>query len=561
MERPWLNHYDSQVETEPKIEASPLPDLLDRAAKTWPRRIAVSFHNRRINYAQLKNLAETLAADLRRNGLRKGERVAVMLPNTPQSIIAYWGILKAGGVVVMTNPLYMETEIVHQLNDCKARFMILLDMLWPKVDKLRDNLPVEKYFVTSIADALAFPLKQLFRFKMRRQGLTPDVDWTRQGVIKWNDLFESSEAYSRDDLKASDTAILQYTGGTTGVAKGCILTHANMISNLHQCKAMFHDIGRKPETFIGVMPYFHIYGLTICMNFATLIGAVQLPFPRYVPQDLLKAIHKTRPTIFPGAPAIYISLLQQKNVDNYDLSSIEFCISGSAPMPKEHIERFTQKTGARIVEGYGLTEASPVTHVNPLFGQNKPGSIGLPLPGTDAKIVDMITGGDPLPPGKIGELAIRGPQVMQGYYNRSGDTADVLRDGWLYTGDVAYMDEEGYFFIVDRKKDLILSGGYNVYPREIDEVLHAHPKIKEAVAVGLPHSGRGEVIKAYVVLREDREMTRSEVVAYCREKLAGYKVPRKIEFRDELPKTLVGKVLRRALREEEAAKQKQVRNS
>lgn len=554
MDRPWLNHYDSQVRTEPKLAPHPLPGLLDRAAEKWPGRIAVSFHNRRIKYKKLKKLAETFAANLKENGLRKGDCVAVMLPNTPQSIIAYWGILKAGGVVVMTNPLYMETEISHQLKDCKARFMIILDMLWPKIDKLRDSLPVKKYYITSISDALGFPLKQLFRFKMRRQGMLPNIDWTQKNVFEWRTLLKASNNFSPVDIDSSDPALLQYTGGTTGVAKGCILTHANMICNLHQCKAMFHDIGRKPETFLGVMPYFHIYGLTICMNFATLIGAVQLPFPRYVPQDLLKAIQKTRPTVFPGAPAIYVSLLQQKNVDNFDLSSIEFCISGSAPMPKEHIERFTRKTGARIVEGYGLTEASPVTHVNPLFGQNKIGSIGLPLPGTDAKIVDMITGGEPLPPGKVGELAIRGPQVMQGYYNRSGDTADVLRDGWLYTGDVAYMDEEGYFFIVDRKKDLIISGGYNIYPREIDEVLITHPKIKEAVAVGIPHQGRGETVKAYVILEDGEEMSKNEVVAYCREKLAGYKVPRKIEFRDELPKTMVGKILRRALREEEAAK-------
>jgi len=273
-----------------------------------------------------------------------------------------------------------------------------------------------------------------------------------------------------------------------------------------------------------------------------------------VPLDVLKGINKLRPTVFPGAPALYISLLQQKDIDKYDLKSIEVCVSGSAPMPVEYMEQFLEKSGTSITEGYGLTEASPVTHFNPLEGKSKNGSIGLPFPDTDAKIVDMEVGGDPLPPGKRGELVIRGPQVMKGYYNRPDATADVLRNGWLYTGDIATMDEEGYFYIVDRKKDLIISGGYNIYPREIDEVLHSHPKIKEAVSVGIPHEARGEIVKAYVVVQDGEALSRSDVIAYCREKLANFKVPRQVEFRTDLPKTMVGKVLRRALREEEEAK-------
>ena len=308
------------------------------------------------------------------------------------------------------------------------------------------------------------------------------------------------------------------------------------------------------RSFIGVLPYFHIYGLTTCLVWPTSMGATLAPFPRYVPLDVLKGIQKLKPTVFPGAPSLYISLLQQKDIDKYSLASIKVCASGSAPMPVEYMEQFEARAGTAISEGYGLTEASPVTHFNPLNGVRKNGSIGLPFPDTDAKIVDMVVGGEPLPPGKRGELVVRGPQVMKEYYNRPDSTADVLRNGWLYTGDIATMDEEGYFYIVDRKKDLIISGGYNIYPREIDEVLHAHPKIEEAVSVGIPHEARGEIVKVYIVLCDGEKLSRSDVIAYCREKLANYKVPRRVEFRKDLPKTMVGKVLRRALREEEAAK-------
>ena len=331
-----------------------------------------------------------------------------------------------------------------------------------------------------------------------------------------------------------------------------MITHANLCSNALQCTTMLPGMGENQELFLGVLPYFHIYGLTVCLNLCTALGATQIPFPRYMPGDVLKTIHKERPTVFPGAPSVYISLLQQKNVGTYDLSSIRYCVSGSAPMPVEWFEQFKNATGARICEGYGLSEASPVTHINPLHGVAKHGSIGLPVPGTDAKIVDMELGGPPLPPGKLGELAVRGPQVMAGYFNRPDETADVLRNGWLYTGDIAYMDEDGYFFIVDRKKDLIISAGYNIYPREIDEILHQHPKVQEAVAVGIPCDARGEVVKVFVVPKAGEKPTKAEIIGFCRQKLAGYKVPRHVEFRESLPKTMVGKVLRRALRAEEA---------
>ncbi|QGY38975.1 AMP-binding protein [Pseudodesulfovibrio cashew] len=552
--RPWLNAYDPEVPATIDYEKVPLFRFLDRAAHKWPNRKAIVFKNWSVSYAKLKTMSEVFAANLKAAGIRKGDRVALMLPNLPQTIVAFWGVIRAGAIGVLTNPLYMETEIVHQFNDAGVRCCITLDLLWPKLEKLRDAIPVEKFYVTTIGEGLKFPLNVLYKLQAKKAGTTPKIPYDGKEVLPFKLLLKGRSKFTEEKIVAEDTALLQYTGGTTGVAKGCVLTHFNLGANLQQCQSMIHSLGRQRETFLGILPYFHIYGLTTCLTWPTSMGATLAPFPRYVPLDVLKGIHKLKPTVFPGAPAVYISLLQQKDVDKYDISSINVCVSGSAPMPVEYMEQFEKRTGTAISEGYGLTEASPVTHFNPLHGVRKSGSIGLPFPDTDAKVVDMDVGGEALPPGKLGELAVRGPQVMKEYYNRPDATADVLRNGWLYTGDIAYMDEEGYFFIVDRKKDLIISGGYNIYPREIDEVLHAHPKIDEAVSVGIPHEARGEIVKAYVVVKEGETLTRSDVIAYCREKLANYKVPRRVEFRRELPKTMVGKVLRRALRDEEVAK-------
>ena len=552
--RPWLKNYDHDVPQSIDFTYRPLFEYLDMTAEKWPKRTAIEFQNWSISYSKLKQEVEIIAANLRKQGLEPGDRVALMLPNTPQMIMTYWAILKAGGVVTMTNPLYMETEIVHQLNDSGAKMLVTVDLLWPKLEKLRDKLPVRKYFVTRISDTLKAPLNLLYMLKCWRDKNTPKVPYNGTSILKWNILRSGKDTYSAPNVRPEDTALLQYTGGTTGLSKGCVLTHANLGANIQQCHAMLSNLGQDREIFLGILPYFHIYGLTVCVNFPVMLGATVVPFPRYVPLDVLKTMHKLKPTIFPGAPALYISLLQQKELDKYDVASVKYCLSGSSPMPVEGIKQFKKIFGATIVEGFGLTEASPLTHLNPLCGKKKPGSIGIPVPSTDAAIVDMEVGSVPLPPGKMGELIIRGPQVMKGYYNKPDETAGTLRNGWLYTGDIAYMDDEGYFYIVDRKKDMIISSGYNIYPREVDEVLYKHPKIQEAVTVGLPHKTRGEIIKVYIVLKDGESMDRTEVVAYCRDKLAGYKVPRQVEFRKELPKTMVGKVLRRALREEEEAK-------
>ncbi len=553
--RPWIEHYAEGIDSEIPAFEQPLFHFLDIAAKKSPSTTACIFQNTKISYRQLQKKAEIFAASLRRLGLQRGDRVAIMLPNIPQTMITFWGILKAGGIVVMVNPLYMEKEIVHHLRDSDAKYFILLDLLWPKIYALRAQLPVKKYIVTSIADALSFPINYIYRFKEKRSGNIPFVPYD-SSILPWKTLFASKERYSdKQQITAQSLALLQYTGGTTGIPKGVMLSHQNIGSNCLQILKIIQSLQIKKFSFVALLPFFHVYGLSVGLIIPSALKATVLPLPRYVPHDVLALIKKHKPSVFPGAPSVYASLLQQKDLASYDLRCIELCISGSAPLAAEHYHRFQELTGASILEGYGLTEASPITHLSPLsLEKHKIGSIGLPLPGTDARIVDMEGGALSLPPGKLGELVIRGPQIMHGYWNRPDATASALRNGWLYTGDLATMDEDGFFHIMDRKKDMIIVAGYNVYPREIDEVLLEHPAILDAVAVGIPDATRGEIIKAYIVLKPNMPLNRTEVIAWCRNKLAAYKVPRLVEFRENLPKTVVGKVLRRLLREEEIQK-------
>ena len=558
LETPWLDNYDAGVHASLTYEKEALYASLDRSAAEHPERTAFIFQNNKISYAKLLELAETMAANLQREGLKPGERVSIMLPNLPQTVIAFWGVLKAGGVVVMTNPLYMESELVHQLNDSGVKFLITLDKLWPRLEELQDKVPVEKYFITTLDESLKFPLNLLLRFKSFRDKQKVAVPFDNSRVLSWKTLLEGNERLSHPVKDPeNELALLQYTGGTTGEAKGVMLSHFNLTANVQQISAVLNPTpnGEK-DIFIAVLPYFHVYGLNTALFLPVHLGATTVLFPRFDPLELLQGVAKYKPTIFPGAPSIYISMLQQRDLAKYDLHSIDYCISGSAPMPIEYLKQVYELTGASISEGFGLTEASPVTHLTPLLGTNKHGSIGLPLPDTLARIVDMEVGSIPVPVGKAGELIIKGPQVMSGYWNHPDDTASSLRNGWLYTGDIAYMDEDGYFYIVDRKKDMVLIGGYNVYPREIDEVLHQHPKVLDAVSVGIPHPTRGEVIKAYIVVKPGETLEKHEILKFCRQQLANYKVPRVVEFRGSLPKTMVGKTLRRALRAEEEAKLK-----
>lgn len=552
---PWRFFYDSGVRHSMEYPEVALFHWLDRAAEQSPNNVACNWQNTKITYARLREKAETLAANLSARGVMPGDRVGLMLPNLPQTMVAFWGILKAGAVVTMINPLYMEKELVHQVRDAGVKHLISYDRCWPKFEKLRDRLGVERYYITSAIEGLSFPLNLMRRFAAMRDAEAVRVPFDGEGVLPFAALLKGRQRLSRpvDDPRQS-LALLQYTGGTTGLSKGTMLSHYNVASNILQMGELLGCLRDAPQTFMAVLPFFHVYGLNTCLVLPTLFRAAVVPVLRFSPRELLLDLEKYKATVLPGAPAMYISLLQQKNRERFSLKNLKICVSGSAPMPQDVMRRFERDFGARLMEGYGLSEASPITHMTPAEGMRKVGSIGLPLPDTEARIVDMELGTVPLPPGKIGELIVRGPQVMSGYWNNPDETAGTLRNGWLYTGDIAFMDEDGFFTIVDRKKDMAVVAGYNVSPREIDEVLYAHPKVRDAVSVGVPHASRGEVIKAYVVLKEGEQCDRSEIIAWCRERLANYKVPRTVEFRDELPKTMVGKILRRVLRTEEEEK-------
>ncbi len=554
----WWRHFDHGVEPRIIIEKRSLQSYLDEAATTHPKRKAIIFQNYSITYKELQVQAERFAAALRLRGVQDGDRVAIMLPNIPQTMIAVWGVLKAGAVAVMTNPLYMEKELTHHFHDCNARVLITLDLLWPKIEALYDKLNLKLSIVTRVADGLAFPLNILQPWKAKREGSLPTVNYDGQRIVPWKSFMKTKERYAAHiDDPENTLALLQYTGGTTGVSKAAMLTHYNMAA---QMQILSYIIGEAPEkgfTFLGILPFFHIFGLGGNIFLTAFYKGSTIPVPRYTPRDLLRTIDKYRPNFFIGVPSVYISLIQQKDLPKYDLSCIELCISGSAPFPKEALSRFQKLTGARVTEGFGLTEASPCITANPIYGLQKVGSVGVNLPATELRIVDMETGLHDMPVGELGEIIAKGPQVMAGYWNKAEETALTLRDGWLYTGDIGYQDEDGYFYISDRKKDMVIIGGYNVYPREVDEVLYEHPKVAEAVTVGIPHRTRGEILKAFIIPKAGSDLTSAELVTHCREKLANYKIPKAIEFCESLPKTLVGKVLRRALREQEVHKLKE----
>lgn len=552
---PWWRHFEGRELPDVHFDERSLQSYLDEAAERYPDRKAVIFQNYSLTYRQLREKAENFAAALRLRGVQTGDRVALMLPNIPQTVIAIWGVLKAGAVAVMTNPLYMEKELTHHFEDSEARILVTLDLLWPKVAHLRPKLHLRLCVVTRIADGLSFPLSWLHPWKAKREGHLPEVPYDGKQIVAWRTFMDTRERFAVKVENPSETlAFLQYTGGTTGFSKAAMLTHQNFSAQLQILNSIIGAPESKRYTFLSILPFFHVFGLAGNVLLPALYAAATIPVPRYTPGDLLRTIAKYRPNFFVGTPSVYISLMQQKDITKYDLRCIEMCISGSAPFPLEAMRRFQDITGTNLTEGFGLTEASPCVTANPIYGLQKTGSIGVPLPGTEVRITDLETGERVLGDNEVGELSVRGPQVMQGYWNRPDESAATLRDGWLYTGDIAYRDADGYYFIVDRKKDMAIVGGYNVYPREIDEVLYEHPKVAEAVAVGVPHQTRGEILKAYVVTKPGETLTVPELVSHCREKLANYKVPKFFEFREELPKTMVGKVLRRVLREEEERK-------
>lgn len=555
-EFPWKSMYPPEIPLQQTYPSLPLYGFLEEAAKEFPEHIAISFSGKKLTYLELLQASHRFAYGLRNLGIGKGDRVSIMLPNVPQAVIAYYGILFTGATVVETNPLYTERELEYQLNDSGSLAIICLDLLYPRVKKAKNNSSLKWVIITGIQDYLPFPKDVLYSLslRMQRKGMGKK-EREEPGTIPFLSLCKNEAAtLVRADIDPEwDLALLQYTGGTTGRAKGVMLTHGNMVANVIQCKTWFSEAKKGEEIFLCALPFFHVYGLTVCMNFAVSLAACMILVPRFQAKKVIKMIDKERPTLFPGAPTMYIALLHLPEIETHDLTSIKFCISGSAPMPVEVLQKFESISGCRIVEGYGLTECSPITHVNPIKGVRKSGSIGLPLPDTQARIIDLESG-EEVPPGETGELCIKGPQVMKGYWRMEEETKIVLREGWLQTGDIAKMDLEGYFYIVDRKKDLIIAGGFNIYPRDVEEVLYEHPAIREAAVVGVPDPYRGETVKAFIVLKENMKVTPEELNQFCRERLASYKVPRLYEFRNELPKTIVGKILRRVLLEEEQDK-------
>ena len=554
-ERFWHKAYAKEVPPGVDYETITLPDVLKRTAKRFPDTVALIMMGKRITYRELDDLVNRFAGALQDLGIGKGDKVSILLPNMPQVVIAAYAVFRLGGVVVMNNPLYTESELEHQLNDSDSRMAIGLDLLVPRMLKLKEKTGIETIIACHIRDYLPFPKKQLFPFVKKKMHRNTDPN---EGVHDFLDLVQKYPPEPpKVDIAFDDLAALLYTGGTTGVSKGVMLTHRNCSICVQQLRAWIFDAEEGKDSMLGTFPIFHTAGFTTGMNTAIYRGLTLILIPRPEPGTVLEMTRKYRPDWFPCVPTIFVGVLNHPDFPKTDFSFVKGCVSGAAPLAVETVRQWEEAVGAGIVECYGLTETTVLSHANPWKGKTKVGSVGVPVPDTDCRIVDIDTGKKDLPPGESGEILIKGPQVTQGYYKNPEETENDIRDGWLYTGDIGYMDDEGYLFIVDRKKDLIIAGGYNIYPRDIDEVLYGHPKIQEACAVGIPDRYRGETVKAFISLKPGESLTEDDVVAFCKEKLAAYKVPKLVEFMDELPKSTVGKVLRRELREMEMKRIKQ----
>lgn len=551
----WIKSYEQGVKSTVDYKDILVTQYLEESAKNFPDNPALIFQGFTLSFRELNEMTARFSAVLKSFGVKKGDSVAILLPNVIPCVVAYYATLKIGAIVVLNNPLYSDRELEHQFTDSNATFLITLDLLAKRMVSLREKTHIKTIVYTSIGDYLPFAKRLLFPLVAKKKGLAADVA-PAKNLFKFKDVIaKHAPDYTQTNVAMDDVAMYQYTGGTTGVSKGVMLTHKNISYQIQQVEAWFPAFKKGAEVMLGALPIFHVFGMSVSMNFAIRMGWANVLVPKPQPEPLLEAISKFKVSFAPLVPTMYIGILDHPDMEHTDLTSIKGCFSGSAPLPLEVINKFQEKTGSIIVEGFGLTESTPVTHVNPFNGLRKQGSIGVPIPDTECKIVDLNDKTIEVPPGEPGELLIRGPQIMKGYLKKPDETKKTLTDdGFLCTGDVAKMDEDGYFYIVDRIKDMIISGGYNVYPRDIDEVLFEHPKILEACCIGIPHEKRGEAVKAFVVLKEGREMTEKEVIDYCDTKLAKYKLPIKVEFRKELPKSNVGKILRKDLRKEEQGK-------
>jgi len=551
MDKPWLKHYEKGIPETIQFEETCIPAFLERSAKEFPDHTALLFQGFKVSFRELNDMVNRFSTCLSGFGIQKGDSVAILLPNVIPCVVGYYATLKIGAIAVMNNPLYSDRELLHQFNDSGSKLLITLDLLGNRMIDLRPQTAIRHIVYTSIGDYLPFPKNLLFPLVGKKKKLAADVK-PAPNVHKWKEVLSTAKTDSSGvNLSFDDVAMYQYTGGTTGVSKGVILTHGNLSRQVQQLQSWFPGFNKGQEMMLGALPFFHVFGLSVAMNLAIYMGWGDILVPKPQPEPLLETIGKFKPTFAPLVPTMYIGMLNHPLMQKTDMTSIKGCFSGSAPLPVEVIKDFEKKTGAVIVEGFGMTESTPVTHINPFAGsKRKVGSIGLPIPCTESRIVDLISGTTDMPVGETGELIVRGPQIMRGYLNKPDETAQTITDGWLHTGDIAMMDTDGYFFIVDRKKDMIICGGYNVYPRDVEEVLFSHPKVQEATVIGIPHPTRGESVKVFVVLKSGQTATENELIEYCKGNLAAYKLPTSIEFRADLPKTNVGKVLKKDLRTE-----------
>lgn len=555
VQRPWLNAYPEGIDWNQSFEAKPLYALIDDAAVLYPNNVALSFYGKKTSYRDLLASVNQAAAGFQKLGVKPGVKVGLFLPNVPHYVIAYYGILKAGGTVVNFSPLYSESELLNQVQDSGVEMMVTLDLkvLYPKMREVLRKSDLRRIIVGNMQEVLPWP--QNWLFPIFKRGDVAKVAWDDQHT-RFSALLENDGQFEVHPVDPySDVAVFQYTGGTTGVPKGAMLSHANLYINTLQSRAWFQGVRLGEEKILAVLPFFHVFAMTGVLNMGVSIGASLLMLPRFELEAVMKLVVKEEPTLMSGVPTMYRAFLNHPEAGKGALKSLRLCISGGAPLPHELKKAFEESSGCKLFEGYGLTESSPVAAVNPVSGVNKAGSIGQPVPATDILIVDRENPLQELPLGEVGMIAIAGPQIMLGYWNRPESTANTVIDGRLLTGDLGYMDQEGYTYIIDREKDLILVSGYNVFPRVIEETLYEHPAVAETVVIGVPDPYQGEAPKAFVTLHEEhKNVTADELDVFLRTKLGKHEIPREIEFRDSLPKTMIGKLSKKELIAEEKAK-------
>ena len=551
-DRVWLKWYPAAVPHHLAIPDQLLTELVEASVRRWPDRTALIYYGSKWSYRRFWEESERLAAALRNEGVGPGDRVALYLPNAPAYPIAFFAVLRLGAVVVQVSPLYIGQDLVRLLKDSAPKALVTLEILYPNLAKVRSDVSVPAVFVARVRDFYPWYVRPFVNSVLRRQKMPTEFP-KDPSVRPWRKALATpgSVPLAKADPRTTP-AVLQYTGGTTGRPKAAVLTHRNLVANVVQGNTWNIRVVPGDEVVMASIPLFHIYGLTVALLMGLAAGGTIVLQTRPEIRELLKLIDRYQPTQFPGVPALYQAFNLQPDLAKYHIHSIRYCVSGSAALPVEVQKRFVELTGANLVEGYGLSETSPITHVNPLEGEQRIGSIGVPVPETDQRVVDLETGTKPLPPGEVGELSVRGPQVMSGYYHQPEETSAVLKDGWFLTGDLARIDPDGFAYIVDRKKDMVNVGGMKVYPREVEEVLFQHAGVQDVAVVGVPDPQHGESVVAFVVKKPGATATADELIAFVRERIAHYKAPRRVEFRDELPRTGVQKVLRRVLREEAA---------